>query len=101
MSLDQILSYRDSDGQILSEKISDVNSFIASDFQENRIMVKDAMTKLDKDLQEVINLNFFQDMSQTQIAKLLGISQMQVSRRIKKALKLLFNIINEEQGKKQ
>ena len=94
MSLDQILSYKDADGQSLSEKISDANYFIASEHQENKIMLKEAMMKLDKDLQEVINLNFFQDMSQTQISKILGISQMQVSRRIKKALKQLFYIIN-------
>ena len=43
------------------------------------------------------DLHFFQDISQTKIAEKLGISQMQVSRKIKKALKKMFSIINEEQ----
>lgn len=98
MSLDQILSYTDADGQTLSEKIPNNNYSSLSEYQENKIMIKEALTKLDEDLREVINLNFFQDMSQTKIAQMLGISQMQVSRRIKKALKKLFAIINEEQG---
>ncbi len=97
MSLDQILSYTDSDGQTLSEKIPNTNYNALADYQENKIMIMDALSKLDKNLQEVINLNFFQDISQTKIAEMLGISQMQVSRRIKKALNKLFAIINEEQ----
>lgn len=101
MSLDQILSYTDADGQTLSEKIPNNNYSSMSEYQENKIMIKEALTKLDDDLQEVIKLNFFQDISQTKIAEMLGISQMQVSRKIKKALKKLFSIINEEQEAKK
>ena len=60
-------------------------------------MLTEALAKLEPDLQTVIKLNFFQDISQTKIAEMLGISQMQVSRKIKKALKKMFSIINEEQ----
>lgn len=100
MSLDQILSYTDSDGQTLSEKIPNNNYSTLAEYQENKIMIMEALSKLDDNLQEVIRLNFFQDISQTKIAEMLGISQMQVSRRIKKALKKLFAIINEEQETK-
>lgn len=97
MSLDQILSYTDSDGQALSEKIPNDSYNTLSEYQENKIMLKEALNKLEPSLKEVIDLNFFQDISQTKIAEKLGISQMQVSRRIKKALKELFEIINEGQ----
>ena len=97
MSLDQILSYTDSDGQALSEKIPNENYSSLAEYQENKIMLKEALEKLPPQLKEVIDLNFFQDISQTKIAEKLGISQMQVSRRIKKALKELFEIINEGQ----
>ena len=39
---------------------------------------------------------YFQEMSQTQVAEKLGISQMQISRRIKKALHMLFEMIREK-----
>lgn len=97
MSLDQILSYTDSDGQTLSEKIPNTNYSSLTEYQENKIMIKEALEKLDDDLKEIIKMNFLQDISQTKIAEMLGISQMQVSRKIKKALNQLFTIINEEQ----
>lgn len=96
LSLDQILSYTDSDGHSLSEIIPNNKYSSLAEYQENKILLSEALDKLDDNLKEVINLNFFQDISQTKIAKMLGISQMQVSRRIKKALKQLFTIINEE-----
>ena len=100
MSLDQILSYTDSDGQTLSEKIPNTNYSSLTEYQENKIMLKEALEKLDDDLREIIKMNFLQDISQTKIAEMLGISQMQVSRKIKKALNQLFTIINEEQEAK-
>lgn len=100
MSLDQILSYTDSEGQSLSEKIPSNEYSSMAEYNENKILLMGALDKLDENLKEVINLNFFQDISQTKIAEMLGISQMQVSRRIKKALKQLFTIINEEQDLK-
>ena len=100
MSLDQILSYTDSDGQSLAEKIPNTNYCSNDEYQENKLMITDALSKLDDDLQDFIRLNFFQDISQTKIAEMKGISQMQVSRKIKKALQQLFAIINEEQEMK-
>ena len=66
-------------------------------FQEDKILINDAISKLDVKLQEVVVLNYFEDMSQTQIANKLGISQMQVSRRLKKALNMLLTILSEKE----
>ena len=75
------------------DKIADDNHYNLESFQEDKILINDAIKKLDVKLQEVVVLNYFEDMSQTQIANKLGISQMQVSRRLKKALNKLYELI--------
>ena len=95
LSLEQIISYMDSDSQSLADKISNDNYSSAIEYQENKIMMQEAVNQLDDDLKQIIEMNFFHDISQTKIAEMLGISQMQVSRKIKRALKQLFEIINE------
>lgn len=57
--------------------------------QESRLMIEKALYKLKKEYRDVILMTFYEDLSQTEIAQLLGISQMQVSRRLRKALELL------------
>ena len=52
----------------------------------NRILVGQAMEKLGEMEQELIRLRFFEDKTQTEVAKVLGISQVQVSRLEKKIL---------------
>ena len=99
ISLDQFSSSGNDEALSLFDKIADDNQYNLQSFQEDKIIIADAIKKLDVKLQEVIIMNYFEDMNQTQIATKLGISQMQVSRRIKKALKQLFNILSEN-GKK-
>ena len=99
VSLDQMVSSGD-ESQSLGEKIADDSYHNLESFKENKILISEAMKNLDEKLQEVIILNYFEDMSQTQIAQELGISQMQVSRRIKKALSQLFEIISDSENKK-
>ncbi len=96
ISLDQVISIGNDESLSLFDKIADDNHYNLESFQEDKILLNDAIKKLDVKLQEVIVLNYFQDMSQTQIATKLGISQMQVSRRLKKALNMLLNILSEK-----
>ena len=63
---------------------------------ENKIEVKEAISQLDKKLQEVVKLTFFEGYSQREIAKILNSNQMMVSRLLKKALKQLFQILSEK-----
>jgi RNA polymerase sigma-B factor len=93
MSLDQVVSSNSENEQILVDKLVDdkYQEFLTN--QENRIMLAEAVEMLENTLKEVIKMSFFEDMSQNEIAKRLGISQMQVSRRIRKALSELFTII--------
>lgn len=66
----------------LSEKKSndDVNII-------EKIALKEALRSLDEKARQIIMLRYFKDKTQIQVAKLLGISQVQVSRIEKKVLK--------------
>ncbi|MCD7740012.1 MAG: sigma-70 family RNA polymerase sigma factor [Candidatus Gastranaerophilales bacterium] len=99
ISLDQIINTGSDESLSLFDKIADDNHYNLESFQEDKILINGAISKLEEKLQEVIIMNYFEDMSQTQIASKLGISQMQVSRRLKKALNKLLIILSEKEGK--
>lgn len=97
LSMDQLInSFDDGNSVSLSDKIAD-DSYqnLLSGF-ENKIMLNDAISRLDKDLKEIILLNYFDGLNQREISDRLKISQMQVSRKIKKALNKLFEIITSQ-----
>ena len=52
----------------------------------NKIALKEALRGLDEKARQIIMLRYFKDKTQVQVAKLLGISQVQVSRIEKKVL---------------
>ena len=97
LSLDQYINTNNDESLSLFDKIADDNHYNLETFQEDKILINDAISKLDEKLQEVVIMNYFDDMSQTQIAAKLGISQMQVSRRLKKALNSLLQILSEKE----
>jgi RNA polymerase sigma factor (sigma-70 family) len=97
ISLDQVITTGNDESLSLFDKIADDNQYNLESFQEDKILIKDAINRLDVKLREVVILNYFEDMSQTQIAAKLGISQMQVSRRLKKALTMLLDILSEKE----
>lgn len=61
---------------------------------EDRMMLAAAIGKLRHVSREVIEFAFFHDLTQTEIAQRLGISQMQVSRRLKSATHELWKVLN-------
>lgn len=52
----------------------------------NRLAIKQLLEKLEKREQEIILLRFYKEKTQTQVAEILGITQVQVSRLEKKIL---------------
>ena len=64
----------------LSEKSADDNDMI------DKIALKEALRSLDDKSRQIIMLRYFKDKTQVQVAKMLGISQVQVSRIEKKVL---------------
>lgn len=55
----------------------------------DRIALKEALKDLDVKSRQIIMLRYFKDKTQVQVAKMLGISQVQVSRIEKKVLKVM------------
>ncbi|MDD5805074.1 SigF/SigG family RNA polymerase sporulation sigma factor [Blautia sp. HCP3S3_H10_1] len=53
----------------------------------NRIWVEEILEKLEGKERQLIGLRYFQDMTQTEVAKRMGVSQVQVSRMEKRILK--------------
>ena len=55
----------------------------------DKIMLLDSMNSLDRRDKNIIDLRYFKEKTQTQVAKILGISQVQVSRIERKILSKL------------
>lgn len=99
ISIDKILEDTDTENSAPKD-VTDMKAIeeyrdILSGF-ENRIILKEAIDDLDKDLREVIELHFFDDYTQAQIAQKLGTNPMNISRKIKKALNELLDIITKK-----
>ena len=86
-SIQQTICGKDGTQVSLVERLVDeAQSEVAAENIMNRILVGQAMEKLGELEQELIRLRFFEDRTQTEVAKVLGISQVQVSRLEKKIL---------------
>ena len=55
----------------------------------SKLLIEDAIARLNKEEQAIITLRYFEEKTQTESASILGISQVQVSRKEKKALEKL------------
>jgi RNA polymerase sigma-B factor len=62
---------------------------------ENRVLVERLMAYLSPREQLMVRLRFYEDMSQTEIAERLGISQMHVSRLLARCLATLRNLLDD------
>lgn len=95
LSLDQTFNYDDDDAISLADKIpsGDYQEFLSS--YEEKIMLSNAISQLKPKLKEVLELNYYEDLNQREIAEKLKISQMQVSRRLKQALTEMYKIITK------
>ena len=60
-----------------------------------KIMIKDALKKLDEKEKNIILLRYFKEKTQSEVAKIYGISQVQVSRLEKKILQKMREDIKE------
>lgn len=86
-SIQQTICGKDGTQVSLVERLVDeAQSEVAAENIMNRILVGQAMEKLDEMEQRLIRLRFFEDQTQMEVAKELGISQVQVSRLEKKIL---------------
>ena len=96
LSLDQNINNEDEDLSLM-DKIPDGDYKVFLANSENRLMLNSAIEKLPEDLRQILIMNYYQDLNQKQISEKLGLSQMQVSRKIKKALSKLYELVNTEE----
>ena len=78
--------YKDEKGTTLAERLP------AAEDQEDvieRIILKEAMEKLSEREQKIVFLRYFRDLTQSEVARRIGVSQVQISRIEKKALAAL------------
>ncbi len=94
VSLDQAFTGEGSEQSIVDTLIDGKyqNSLLA---KEDCFMLVEAIKHLRTGLKEVVQLTYFEDLSQTEVARRLGISQMQVSRRLRTATADLYKIITQ------
>lgn len=96
ISLDQTITTNENDCFSLADKIP------AGDYQEylnayeEKLMLAHAIEELPNKLKDVIKLSYYEDLNQREIAEILNISQMQVSRRLKRALSEIYEIITAQ-----
>jgi RNA polymerase sigma-B factor len=89
ISLDQFLVTDGGNETIYMERLVDQTQTEFVESRENKMVLERAMHGLKAELRDVVQMTYYDDMSQTEIAERLGISQMQVSRRLRKALEIL------------
>lgn len=97
ISLDQLSFQDDEDHSNWGDRIADLSYENMQSLREDRIMLAESLENIEPLLKTIVELTYFKDMSQVEIANHLGISQMQVSRKLKKALNLLHGIIKAKQ----
>ena len=61
---------------------------------ETRLLIRGALERMDEQQKQIILLRFFSDKTQTQTAKILNITQVQVSRAEKRALQRLKELLS-------
>ena len=88
-----IFAETEEDGLSLADKITD-----GQDVEDelNKILLKDLVASLPERDKNVIILRYFRDYTQTEVAELLGVSQVQVSRLEAKILNKLRNSFKEK-----
>ena len=83
-SLDAPVSQDDSEGDTIIDLQADENSPI--DGLEDRVLLQSAMSGLKDQQQKILQLRFSEGKTQTEIADSIGVSQMHVSRLLRRAI---------------
>ena len=94
VSLDEVFT-ADSENLGYEEIFSKDDYKEVSNLEDSRLVIKDLIKRLPDEYKEVIELYYYNDMNQKEIADTLNLSQMQVSRKMKKAFSILYKIISK------
>ncbi|MBE5947209.1 MAG: SigB/SigF/SigG family RNA polymerase sigma factor [Lachnospiraceae bacterium] len=96
-SIYQTVYGHDGNEMYLMDKIEDeYESEYMAESLINRLMIEQAMAGLDERQHKLIEMRYFQNKTQSEVAATLGLSQVQVSRLEKKLLNLMRNNIDKK-----
>jgi len=98
ISLDQLNGITEEEQFLLHDKIADTKAIEKQNLKEIGMLLKTAIAKLKPEQIKLIEMHYFEDVSQKQIAQILDISSMQVSRLLKRSLRSLFRIIQSQEN---
>ena len=94
ISIDQTASSEtDGAGMTIVDKIPDESQDIGHELIENRMILNEAVQSLPDEDRQIIEMCFYEGLNQREISEKLNLSQMQVSRKMKKALSRLFDFV--------
>ena len=111
VSLNEIANYLNMDISILENAIINTNKMLSLDKEDNdylyniykyednndiKIDIINSINDLEKEEQDIIKCRYFNDLTQSETAKVLGLSQVKVSRYEQKSLKKLKKIMMYE-----
>lgn len=94
VSLDEIY-HVNNDGLSYEEVLTKDDYKEIRDLEDTKIVLKDTIEKLPDDCREIIELFYLDDLNQKEIAQKLDLTEMQVSRKIKKSFSILCQVMNE------
>lgn len=106
----EVAKYLEIDELLIEQIINSTNTIMSIDEEENRVFetlssetkvplssiidIKDSLETLDDKEKEIIKYRYFKDYTQSETAKILGMSQVTVSRYEKKSLNKMYNYLN-------
>ena len=92
--LDQETRSDEDDSRSLLETLQDPRTHrVTQDDQDEKLTLRDAIALLSRQQQELLEMRYFHDMTQAEVARRLGVSQMEICRRLKRAIKQLHAIM--------
>ena len=92
VSLENIFS--DADSLSYEEVLSAHDDYKeASENEDDKIVLKDVIETLPDEYRKLVEMYYYDDMNQKDIAEKLGMTQMRISRKMKKAFSMLYKMI--------
>ena len=96
LSLDEV--YRsDANNLGYEEVISREDYKQKAELEDARLIIELVIVRLPKEYRKIVELYYYDDLSQKEISEKLSINQMQVSRKLKKAFAMLHEMIEDSQ----
>ncbi len=97
ISLDAIFA-NDNQKNLHYEEIFSKDDYVRTgEIEDAKLILKDVINYLPEDCKEIIELYYYEDYNQKDIANELSLTQMQVHRRLKKAFGLMYKMIADKQ----